>query len=1131
MKRFLSVFAIIILFSPLVAFGQATDYVIGTPSGSNTGTSYPAPFANWFWGTRQQYLILASELQAAGASKGDITEIAFNVLNLNSNPPLQNYTVWVKTTSNSPSLLAWEANMGNPVYGPTTFSATQGWNGFSFPKISWNGSDNIVIEICSNNTGYLTNGNASTEWVTGLPFNASRTYYSDAPGNCGNPGSNLTGNANRPIIRVRIEPPFLNDATPLELNLPGLAICNSSKDIAVSFQNTGIGNLNSLQFGWTVIRNGVSFPISNYNWNGNLAPQKIESNVAIGTFAPGFQNADIIKFWTANPNNVPDSAAENDTISIQIRDGISGVYNVGGIFNIDFINLDLATNYIDSFGAVCDSLIFNVRDGVYYGQLSLNDVINTTPNNPIIIRGENGSNSNVIIEDSTILAGNFVFKINQTSNVYFENITFKNLSKGTNNRVITLENGSENTHFIGCKFENLYSGTSTSSAHSLIYTSNQTLEHGTTILNSTLTGGNFGFFSGGKNIDTTESNIYIHATTFSNQTIGGVWLSNVENIQIHHSNFSSSSNIIANSTAITVNGNVGSLEIFNNSIGSANGWPSKGLNLLSCYGIPSKRGNIYNNSIAVGNGANISANGINSTAGNFLNFINNTIAINGSNSNSLGIFIDGGGANNVINNNIANFAGGLASNYQEVSGFPVFESNHNNFYSTGSNITKHKTNLYSNIASWSLSIGDDNNSISTNPNFFTNIDLHVCGSGLNNAGKPMPMVNLDIDGHPRNMQNPDIGSDEFSPINNLDLGNDTVVCKGTQLMLSGSLNYNDIYTAWSTGDSASGLIVSKPGSYSVISENICGISSDTIVIGLSPSANLGPDTNICANESLMLMAGVSNGQYSWNTGEITNSKMVSQSGIYSITVVDADNCTTTDTIFVTQSQKVDLPNDTSLCGGKSIFLDPKTGPGNYAWSNGATSPIVLATISGNYSVTYTDLFSCSSNGSVNVVSTTLPDANFTDSSVVYTTIFSSTFYPNATYLWDFGDGKTSTQQNPIHLYPGAGNYVVTLQITNDCGADFYSKENVVAVGLNENEIGNLNISISPNPADNHFIITNYSGKPLSSLKIYNLEGKLIFENSSNLSTLTIETSTFAKGVYSIEIKSDEEISNKKLIIQ
>jgi len=42
------------------------------------------------------------------------------------------------------------------------------------------------------------------------------------------------------------------------------------------------------------------------------------------------------------------------------------------------------------------------------------------------------------------------------------------------------------------------------------------------------------------------------------------------------------------------------------------------------------------------------------------------------------------------------------------------------------------------------------------------------------------------------------------------------------------------------------------------------------------------------------------------------------------------------------------------------------------------------------------------------------------------------FSQNATsYLWDFGDGETSTEEDPVHVYASAGDYIVELTATND----------------------------------------------------------------------------------------------------
>jgi uncharacterized repeat protein (TIGR01451 family) len=49
-------------------------------------------------------------------------------------------------------------------------------------------------------------------------------------------------------------------------------------------------------------------------------------------------------------------------------------------------------------------------------------------------------------------------------------------------------------------------------------------------------------------------------------------------------------------------------------------------------------------------------------------------------------------------------------------------------------------------------------------------------------------------------------------------------------------------------------------------------------------------------------------------------------------------------------------------------------------------------------------------------------------------------YPMPTYTWDFGDGETSSAENPSHLYASPGIYTVTLTATNEAGSSSYSQE-------------------------------------------------------------------------------------------
>lgn len=62
-----------------------------------------------------------------------------------------------------------------------------------------------------------------------------------------------------------------------------------------------------------------------------------------------------------------------------------------------------------------------------------------------------------------------------------------------------------------------------------------------------------------------------------------------------------------------------------------------------------------------------------------------------------------------------------------------------------------------------------------------------------------------------------------------------------------------------------------------------------------------------------------------------------------------------------------------------------------------------------------------------------PTAGFSYNVIGNVANFTNTSTFADSYLWNFGDNSTSTQENPSHIYTSAGNYTVTLTITNSCG--------------------------------------------------------------------------------------------------
>ena len=120
---------------------------------------------------------------------------------------------------------------------------------------------------------------------------------------------------------------------------------------------------------------------------------------------------------------------------------------------------------------------------------------------------------------------------------------------------------------------------------------------------------------------------------------------------------------------------------------------------------------------------------------------------------------------------------------------------------------------------------------------------------------------------------------------------------------------------------------------------------------------------------------------------------------------------------------------------------------------------------------------------VNATGTELPIADFsankTNAAINETITFTdgSAFNPTS-WHWDFGDGETSTEQNPTHAYAEAGTYTVQLTVENENGSDTEIKENYITV-----EQGIICTSDPcPIETDNDFTETSipyYTSQPMS----------------------------------------------------
>ncbi len=151
------------------------------------------------------------------------------------------------------------------------------------------------------------------------------------------------------------------------------------------------------------------------------------------------------------------------------------------------------------------------------------------------------------------------------------------------------------------------------------------------------------------------------------------------------------------------------------------------------------------------------------------------------------------------------------------------------------------------------------------------------------------------------------------------------------------------------------------------------------------------------------------------------------------------------------------------CFGASVdFQNLSTNATSWLWDFGdgtistdENPPTHFYLNPGTYTVTLTATNICgpvSESKEVGVISIPNPVADFHADQTEVCVESDVTFYDDSQYAnewrWDFGDGQTAYEQNPVHTYTIAGVYTVTLTVRNVCGEDELTKVAYITVHPN-----------------------------------------------------------------------------------
>jgi hypothetical protein len=235
--------------------------VVGIGNGQNatSGTIGPAPFGNAVWGTRHQFFITASELTASGIlSNASISSVGLNVLTDNGVTLHNGFQLKIyNTASTNPIGAAYITTGLVSTSTATNFDVILGWNQINVTPFTWDGTSNLVIETCFNNSSVTTN--AATEWTSTLTGTTikSRYRFANTTGICSNTTSTGTSATTRPVFRFGWYPPAPSSITASEPS-----VCAGGSTILTANGAVGTTNWYTGSCGGTLINTGFTIAVT-----------------------------------------------------------------------------------------------------------------------------------------------------------------------------------------------------------------------------------------------------------------------------------------------------------------------------------------------------------------------------------------------------------------------------------------------------------------------------------------------------------------------------------------------------------------------------------------------------------------------------------------------------------------------------------------------------------------------------------------------------------------------------------------------------------------------------------------------------------------------------------------------------
>lgn len=415
-------------------------------------------------------------------------------------------------------------------------------------------------------------------------------------------------------------------------------------------------------------------------------------------------------------------------------------------------------------------------------------------------------------------------------------------------------------------------------------------------------------------------------------------------------------------------------------------------------------------------------------------------------------------------------------------------------------------------------------------------------------------------------------------------------CADGFITLSVDQNIYDSY-AWSGGGQGTSIQVNTPGVYTLtVNDNGCtaqtSIDAQFTVV---PDPIVSITGNACPNGQQIISITNEYDSYTWQDSSSGSSLIVSQSGLYSVTLVSGE-CSTTETIEVSFLQPIApvISLSGNACEGQLVTLSVPANTSNVLWSSGSSAYSITVSQSGNYFVNASNL-GCPVSSAIDVTFSTLPIVEISSTGGPcagdIVTLQATTGYD--AYLWNTGIPSSSlnvTSSGNYSVQVSNGNCSVTESIQVDfisiatptistnqnvlacdqtgvtyqwylngsaipgANTQFYSaiQSGFYVVEITQNgcsatsavlnftyigieELLTSTISLWPNPAST--VLNVQSSEVIEKIEMYDIQGKLVYAMNHWSTNIQMDVSDFAAGLYEIRFITTTDFQRMKVVLQ